>query len=408
MLTDRLDLRTGKTAWAEETWNIPPADPLPTGTSDIAIVGGGITGVMLAERLSAEGRSIVLLDRRSPGSGSTAASTAQLMWAMDVPFCQLAHRIGEAEAARRWQRVYKAVRALDARIDTLGLDVGKQKCPTVYLAGRLLDECGLEEELELHRRHGLPSEFLDAPAVAERFGIAPRAALISTGGFSVDPVRLTHALLAEARSKGARACYPVDVTALAEDAEGVTLTLGENASLRAQQVILASGYERAALFLPPAFSLLSTFVIATRPKTAPPWREEAMIWEASDPYIYVRADSEGRVIAGGEDVELCDPRRRDELLYEKAGMIAARLAAILDVEDIFIDRRWSATFGSSPDGLPAIGPAANMHRVWLAAGYGGNGIAFSAMAAEILANLTARRPDDCADAFDPYRFQPGA
>lgn len=404
MLTDALDLRTGTTAWAEDTWEIPPSDRLPSGACDIAIIGAGITGAILAERLSAEGRSVVLLDRRPPGCGSTAASTAQLMWAMDVPLCELATAIGEGEAARRWRRVYEAVRALSARIDTLGLDPHKQECPTIYLAGRRLDENGLAQEMTLHRRHGLPSALLGADAVAERFGIAPRAALVSEGGFAVEPVVLAHAMLRKAQQSGASLCYPFDVTSLTEERGAVTVALDGGGTVQAKEVILASGYERAALFLPPAFALLSTFVIATPPGTAPLWREKAMIWEASDPYLYVRADDEGRVIAGGEDEETVEPARRDAMLAAKAGIIAVKLAAMLGRDQVTIDRKWAATFGGSPDGLPAIGRAANMHRVWLAAGYGGNGIAFSALAAEMIAGALAGKPDPDAECFDPYRF----
>jgi glycine/D-amino acid oxidase-like deaminating enzyme len=68
---------------------------------DFAIVGCDTMGSMLAERLSADGHSGLLLDRRPPAMGSTAASTAQLMWAIDVPLCRLADDLGEAEAGRR-------------------------------------------------------------------------------------------------------------------------------------------------------------------------------------------------------------------------------------------------------------------------------------------------------------------
>jgi glycine/D-amino acid oxidase-like deaminating enzyme len=69
-----------------------------------------------------------------------------------------------------------------------------------------------------------------------------------------------------------------------------------------------------------------------------------------------------------------------------------------------IDRAWGATFGYSPDGLPAIGPTSLMPDVWLAAGYGGNGIAFAALAAQMLERSFAGEPDPDLGCFDPYRF----
>jgi 2-polyprenyl-6-methoxyphenol hydroxylase-like FAD-dependent oxidoreductase len=47
------------------------------------IVGGGITGSLVAERLTRQGLDVVIVDREMPGRGSTAASTAMLLWEID-------------------------------------------------------------------------------------------------------------------------------------------------------------------------------------------------------------------------------------------------------------------------------------------------------------------------------------
>ncbi|TCM20361.1 glycine/D-amino acid oxidase-like deaminating enzyme [Novosphingobium sp. PhB165] len=403
-LTEARDLRTGRVPWRESDWRSPPASPLPATDVDIAILGSGIMGSVLAERLARGGRTVALCDRRPPATGSTAASTAQIMWAMDVPLISLAREVGEEEAAIRWRRVFAAVERFGTHLD--GLDASlKTDGPTVYLAGGLLDSSGLEAEAGLHRQHGLPSEFLPAAAVAERFGIAPRAGIVSTGTYAIDPVRTCHALLARAQAHGCTLSYPVDIVALHPSTRGVELETAEGHRFTAKDVILATGYERARLFLPPAFSLLSTYVIATRPGVAPLWAEDAMIWEANDPYLYVRSCSEGRIIAGGEDVDFSQAETRDDLLEAKAGKIAARLAATLGCEQIDWDCAWTATFGSSPDGLPAIGPVQSMEHVWIAAGFGGNGIAFAALAAELLETALAGNRDRDARCFDPYRFR---
>ena len=81
-----------------------------------------------------------------------------------------------------------------------------------------------------------------------------------------------------------------------------------------------------------------------------------------------------------------------------------RLAAVLGADEIRLDCAWSAAFGSSPDGLPAIGRAARHNRLWLACGFGGNGITFAALGAELITAALAGTPDPDADCFDPYRF----
>ncbi len=403
-LTEARDLRTGTVPWREKDWLPPATGELPSRDVDIAILGGGIMGAILADRLTAQGRTVAVIDRRAPGTGSTAASTAQLMWAMDVPLTMLAERLGEREAARRWKRVFAALERFGKHLDSIGGDL-KQDSPTLYLAGDLLGPEALQAEAALHCRHGLPSRFVSAAEMAERYAIAPRAGLVSTGTYAIDPVRTCHALLDRALGRGSSIAYPVDIAALHPVPRGIELETEDGRSFVAGNVILATGYERARLFLPDAFSLLSTFAIATPPGTAPLWNENAMIWEASDPYLYVRASRDGRIIAGGEDIVVADKDTRDRLLPGKAGIIAAKLAAMLGKDKIDWERAWAATFGSSPDGLPAIGRARNMDNLWIAAGFGGNGIAFAALAAEILDASLSGKADQYARCFDPYRFE---
>lgn len=403
-LTESRDLRGGRSSWTAGADDGITSDPLPAAPVDIAIIGSGVMGAMLAERLSADGREVVLLDRRPPAHGSTAASTALVMWGADVPLTHLARTLGEGEAGRRWRRVFAAVTALSRHIDAIGIDCGRIDRPELYLAGSLLDEAALRAECAARQAAGLPSQFLDADTVAARFGIAPRAALLSDGSYEVDPVRLTLGLLDRARGRGARLCFPHDVARIARDGGVTVLTTADGARVATRHVILATGYERARLFLPDAFSVSSSYAIATAPGTAPLWGGNAMIWEASSPYLYCRTTTDGRVIAGGEDEDFADADRRDALIPQKSGTIAAKLASMLAVDSIAVDCAWAAAFGGSPDGLPAIGRAALHDDLWLASGFGGNGVTFAALGAEIIGAALADAPDPDAACFDPYRF----
>jgi glycine/D-amino acid oxidase-like deaminating enzyme len=401
-LTERHDLRRGAAPWDDGTPESPPSDRLPDWTVDVAICGAGIMGAMLAERLSAAGLAVALLDRRCPGRGSTAASTALVLWEADVPLTHLAGNLGEREAVRRWRRVHGAATGLWKRLDHETMASDRKAAPSLYLDGDVLDAAGLRAEAELRARHGLPSVFLDAQATAERFSIAPRAAIVSADSFEANPLELTLALLAIARQRGTTVTYPADVVQITRDADAVAL-LSDQGELRARHAIIATGYERARRYLPSAFSLTSTYAIATAPGSAPLWRENAMIWEAAHSYLYTRVDPEGRVIAGGGDEPFSGARQRDALIPQKARSIAENLAKLVGLS---IEPRecWAAVFGRSPDGLPAIGRVADNDRLWLASGFGGNGITFAALAAELLTAELTGSPDPDLACFDPYRF----
>ena len=100
-LTEQLDLRSGRVCWPEEHVKyVSPA--FPREPVDTAIVGAGIMGAMLAERLTGMGHSVAMFDRRPPARGSTAASTALVMWGADTPLTTLSETHGPGQAARRW------------------------------------------------------------------------------------------------------------------------------------------------------------------------------------------------------------------------------------------------------------------------------------------------------------------
>lgn len=402
-LTEQLDLRGGRVCWPEANAADLPTDPLPSATVDVAIVGAGVMGAMLAEQLSGDGAAVAVLDRRPPARGSTAASTALVMWASDTPLTALAMTHGPAQAARRWARVHRAVLDLATRLRSLDIACGWISRPELYLAGDLLSEPGLIKEAAARRAAGLPSRVLDAATLADRFGLPPRAALVSDDAFEADPVALTLGLLDHARRRGATVSHSVDVVSLDACPEGVRLTLADGASVTARQAILATGYETARAYLPPAFKLGSSFAIATAPGTAPLWRDGAMMWEAADPYLYARSTTDGRVIVGGGDEDFADPVRRDALIDAKRRLLETAGAALLGTA-IVADCAWAATFGRSPDGLPAIGRVRGFEALWLANGFGGNGLTFASLAAGLIGAELAGAPDPDLDAFSPYRF----
>ncbi|WEK43398.1 MAG: FAD-dependent oxidoreductase [Candidatus Sphingomonas colombiensis] len=158
-LTERRDLRGGRPCWIAPENAVISTDALPGHEVDIAIIGAGVMGAMLGERLARKGRSVLLLDRRPPAHGSTGASTALVMWGADVPLSHLARDIGYSEASRRWRRMFKAVSELAIQIEEGGIDCEWVERPELYLAGTLLDAAGLETEARTRRAVGLPSMF---------------------------------------------------------------------------------------------------------------------------------------------------------------------------------------------------------------------------------------------------------
>src|SRR6185436_7600881 len=136
----------------------PPAAPPPD--CDVAIVGAGLTGALLADSLTAAGFSVVVLDRRSPCEGSTAACTGILTYEIDLELADLAERIGEDRAVLSYRACVEGIRMLGALATTLPEDCGFAWRPSLYLGRRRRDAKRLQREADLRMRHGLDIEHL--------------------------------------------------------------------------------------------------------------------------------------------------------------------------------------------------------------------------------------------------------
>lgn len=289
--------------------------------------------------------------------------------------------------------------ALHQRTRHLGIDAGFERRDSLYLDGSILNYHGLARESEARRRAGFEVSLLNAVEVERRFGIKGRAAIVSYDQLAANPRRLAIDFLRAAASQGARIVSPVDITAVSSDANGVTARTSGGPAIRARHLVFATGYEVPHGVPQTGHVTVSTWAIATRRQPRNLWPGRCMIWEASDPYLYVRTGPGGCVICGGEDEPFSDQASRDALMAEKTRLLEARLADLFPALDPSADYSWCGTFGLSELGLPSIGAVPGMPNCYAVLGYGGNGITFSALAAQLLRNQIAGGGDPDADLF---------
>lgn len=283
---------------------------------------------------------------------------------------------------------------LTARIDELDIPCDAMYGSSLLLAGDTLDADGLRAEAQARRAAGLYAEFLDRRTLRERFGLSRAGAILSPGNLGVDPRKLTARLLLAAIERGARCHAPTEATKFTATRNGVEVETVGGPGITAADVVLATRYELTALVPADGHRVVSTYAIATKPQPRALWPERMMLWEASDPYLYVRATPDGRVICGGEDEPFADEVMRDSLLADKAARIAAKLGKLLPDLDPTPRFAWTGSFGTTKTGLPWIGRLPGRPRIHAVLGYGGNGIT-SRIAAEIVrAELTGARDAD--------------
>jgi glycine/D-amino acid oxidase-like deaminating enzyme len=398
--TSRRNLRTGTPVWLRHGDVRVPFGALRESIAvDVAVVGAGVTGALMADALLQAGKSVAVLDRRGPARGSTSASTALLQFELDQPLLHLTQKIGRRRAARAYWRSATAVDYLQGRIADLRLRCAFKERLTVYLPGNVLGVKDLRREAEARAHIGLRSRFIDREQVRALTMIDAPGAILSSGAGELDPVALVAGLWRSARVRGARLYAPVDVVDVQAGRSSVTLTSGDGVQVRARHVVFATGYEHVDLVHPKGHRVMSTWAMATAPQPERLWPSRCLIWQAADPYLYLRTTREGRIIVGGEDEEFSDERKRDALIPAKIRAIRRKLGALLPSVDTRPEFSWAACFGASDTGLPSIGAIPGAKRCFAVMGYGGNGITFSTVAAQLVQRAVVGLPDPDEDLF---------
>ncbi len=367
---------------------------------DVAVIGAGISGALVAYALLQRGLRVALFDRRPPLLGSTMASTALLQFELDVPLSVLSERIGARDAARAWRRSLSAVRALQTIVRSERISCAMTRRSSLYLAGTDYDEADLHDELDARRSAGIPGEFLDRATLADRYGMHRSGAIASPGCAAANPAQLTAGLLRRCISRGARIYTPADVGDIETGRDGVTLALTHGPIVRAARAVFCTGYELLKAIPLAGHTVKSTWAIATEPvDELPAWLTSTLVWEASDPYLYLRSTPDQRIIAGGED-EASSTRHTDHtLLTSKSAIILRKVEQLVPGLGLTISHRWAGAFGESPTGLPIIDAVPNLQHCYNVTGFGGNGITHSVIAADVISSALSGRANADADLF---------
>ncbi len=396
----KLDLRTGKPVWLSYRSPAVPTHKLVRDVkTEVLVVGMGVSGAMIAEALTARGFSVVCIDRRGPLQGSTAATTALVQFEIDQPLTALCAMIGRLQAQQAWRRSRLAVANLHARIAELGIDCRLAATQSLYLAGNMLAPGQLRLEAEARRQAGIGATYLTPSDLQEKFGIARAGAILSHHNLALDPRKLTAGMLVRALERKARLYAPVEAVLIEDGPDEVTVVTKQGPTITARHLVLATGYELADIVPAAKHRIISTWAIATCRQPRKLWPGAAFVWEASDPYLYMRATSDGRVVCGGEDEEFTDEEHRDSLISLKAERISAKLSKLFPQIDTRADFAWAGAFGTTTTGLPYIGAIRRHPRIHSVMGYGGNGITFSQIASEIITTSIEGNRDCDAELF---------
>ena len=399
-----MDLRDGCPFWSTLEHDTPTYPRLEHDTHcDIVVIGAGISGSLVAYKLGQRGANVVVLDRRAPSTGSTVASTGLLQYEIDTPLVELSEMIGQTNARRAYRASFDALDQFASLVESLDSDCQLIPRSSLFLAAEDSDVPILLAEQQARQEIGLEVEFLDAASLKQSFGLTRPAALFCPSAAEVNPYRLALRLIECAVQRhGVRVFIGTRVTHYHPDSTGVTVRTADGLNVRCRKVVFATGYETPEFLDRQICTLKSTYAFTSQVLTAEQkhtWRDTCLIWESADPYFYARTTADGRAMVGGEDDDVLDPDERAARLPDKVATLVRKFNRLFPHIPLHPQFTWAGTFAETKDGLPYIGTTPQFPHGYFALGYGGNGITYSLIAANVICDLYFERPNPLADLF---------
>jgi len=397
-----MDLKSGYPYWAIKNGLMQAFPPLAEDARcDVAVVGAGISGALIADELARHGHEVLVLEQRDVAWGSTAASTALLQYEIDTHLVDLAKQYGEDAAVLAYRACAEAIPALQA-LSSGVRDVDFQRMQSLYYASRRRDVSGMADEYALRKRHGFDVQWLQGSQLDSEYGIASDGAILSALAARVDPYRLAYRLLARLRRSGAGVHDRTTVDTIDASRRGVTLRTRAGPTVRAGHVVIAAGYASQQWLDQHVARNRSSYAFVTDPidDDLLGGLRDTMVWESARPYLYLRSTGDGRLVVGGEDDSVDLAARRDRRVEAKSRTLVRKVRKAiprLELEPAFA---WAGTFAETADGLPFVGAHPQYgSRVLFAMNYGGNGITYSMAGAGLLRALVERRKHPLAEIF---------
>jgi glycine/D-amino acid oxidase-like deaminating enzyme len=355
----------------------------------VAIVGGGMTGALVAHAFASAGIATTVLEGGAVGQGSTAASSALLLQEPDLELMELTNRYGTRAGRRMWQMSRDSVHALVMLLRRLRIGCDLQPRDAIYYTTNAQGVARLRSEYEFRERCGFEATWLGPGALRRTTGISGRGAIRTHGNAQFDPYRACLGILRAAGAAGAQIFERSQVRRIVPERDRIRLWTRDG-MLESERVVIATGYATSR-FRPLAgrFRMYRTYVLATEPISAHDRRElglsDVMMWDTERPYHYARWTPDHRLLLGGGD-HLVRPgvRRQQQFattVEELRAYFDTRLPALSGINTEYA---WEGLFAMTPDTFPYIGPHRRYPRHWFALGYGGNGMTFAFLAARLL------------------------
>jgi glycine/D-amino acid oxidase-like deaminating enzyme len=376
---------------------------------DVAIIGGGFTGLSAAHHLrqASPGLSVALLEGEVIGWGASGRNGGFNMTLFGLTLSITALRFGKAQAREAHHYMERAVDTTRELITTLGIDCDYEHPGFLRVATSEKYRTRLLHELEVAQSLGLDGiEWLDREQTQREVASPlylgawwePRCGLLN-------PAKLSWGWRDVVAAEGVRIFERTPVTELARQGSRLRLTTPRGSVLADSVVLATNAYSHLIPQLKRKQVPAWTHIVLTEPidparMAEIGWQHRQGIEDARNLVHYYRLTADNRLLMGGRDVSIRYGRDMDGDLNEATfSQLEQDVAQTFpSLAGLAVSHRWGGPVSVTVDMAPAIGCLGD-RRIVYSLGCIGHGVSMTHLNGKTVADLVLGRSTELTEVF---------
>lgn len=363
---------------------------------DVVIIGGGITGLSMGLMMQERGLSCIIIEAHQIGFGTTGGTTAHINTFLETPYPEIAKLFSDETAARVARLVQDAISRIRYNVSHYAIDCDFNMLPAYMFAQTERQEHDLHDLITYCHRIGVEAIFTDQFLFPVPYGLV--------GQFhdqaEFHPLKYIYGLAKAFEAKGGVLIQYCRMEKMSSKKPVVLRTnLGE---VHAKHAVFAT-------HTPPGVNILHTLIAPYRSyvMTIPingSFELPGLVYDMNVPYHYFRTtvfNHTKYLIVGGADHKTghADNTQR---AYRSLQTYLMRYFS-----SDALAFHWSSQYYASADGLAYIGEMPGEgDTIFVATGFGGNGMIYSHIAAQMITDLVSKGYSEYESVFSPKRVKP--